>query len=39
VEFKVPLLGGTIENYVAREFAQGIPQIQRFTTAWIREHA
>jgi Protein of unknown function (DUF2505) len=39
VEFNVPLLGGTIENYIAREFAQGIPQIQRFTTTWISEHA
>ncbi|HKP43413.1 DUF2505 domain-containing protein [Mycobacterium sp.] len=39
VEFKVPLLGGTIERFVAREFAQGIPQIQRFTTTWISEHA
>jgi hypothetical protein len=39
VEFKVPLLGGTIESYVAREFAQSIPQIQRFTTTWISEHA
>jgi Protein of unknown function (DUF2505) len=39
VEFNVPLLGGRIENYIAREFAQGIPQIQRFTTTWISEHA
>jgi hypothetical protein len=39
VEFRVPLLGGTIESYVAREFAQGIPQIQCFTTTWISEHA
>jgi hypothetical protein len=39
VEFNVPLLGGRIENYIAREFAQGVPQIQRFTTTWISEHA
>jgi Protein of unknown function (DUF2505) len=39
VEFKVPLVGGTIESYVAREFARGIPEIQRFTTEWIFEHA
>ncbi len=39
VEFKVPLVGGTIENYIAREFAQGIPEIQRFTAGWISEHA
>jgi hypothetical protein len=39
VEFKVPLVGGKIESYLAREFAQGIPEIQRFTTRWISEHA
>ena len=39
VEFKVPLVGGTIESYIAREFAEGIPEIQRFTTEWISEHA
>jgi len=39
VEFKVPLVGGTIESFIAREFAQWIPEIQRFTTKWISEHA
>jgi hypothetical protein len=39
VEFKVALVGGTIESYLAREFARGIPEIQRFTTEWISEHA
>lgn len=38
VEFKVPLVGGTIESFIAREFAQGIPEIQRFTAEWISEH-
>jgi len=38
VEFKVPLVGGTIESFIAREFAQGIPEIQRFTAIWITEH-
>jgi Protein of unknown function (DUF2505) len=38
VEFKVPLVGGTIENFIAREFAQGIPEIQRFTATWISEN-
>ncbi|MDT5333976.1 MAG: hypothetical protein QOF31_5273 [Mycobacterium sp.] len=38
VEFKVPLVGGKIESYIAHEFAQGIPEIQRFTTGWISEH-
>lgn len=38
VEFKVPLVGGTVEKYIAREFARGIPEIQRFTATWISEH-
>lgn len=38
VRFKVPLVGGTVEGFIAREFAQGIPEIQRFTTAWLAEH-
>jgi hypothetical protein len=39
VEFKVALVGGAIESYIAREFARGIPEILRFTTEWISEHA
>jgi Protein of unknown function (DUF2505) len=39
VEFKVPLVGGTIESFIAREFAQGIPDIQHFTAEWVAEHA
>jgi Protein of unknown function (DUF2505) len=39
VEFKVPLVGGTIESFIAREFAQGIPNIQDFTAKWVAEHA
>lgn len=39
VEFAVPLVGSRIEAYVAAEFAHGLEQIQRFTTAWIGEHA
>jgi hypothetical protein len=39
VEFKVPFVGGTIESYIAREFARGIPEIQRFTAEWVSEHA
>jgi hypothetical protein len=38
VEFKVPLVGSKIESYLAREFAQGIPEIQRFTTTWITQN-
>lgn len=39
VEFKVPLVGGTIESFIAREFERGIPEIQHFTAAWVTEHA
>lgn len=38
VEFKVPLVGGTIESFIAREFVKGIPEIQRFTATWITDH-
>lgn len=38
VQFKVPLVGGTIESFLAREFSRGIPEIQRFTAAWLSEH-
>ena len=39
VEFKVPLVGGKIESYIAGQLADGISEIQRFTTRWITEHA
>ena len=39
VEFKVPLVGGKIESYLAGQLAERIPEIQRFTTVWITEHA
>lgn len=39
VEFKVPVVGGTVESFIAREFTQGIPNIQSFTATWIDEHA
>ena len=38
VQFKVPLVGGKVETFIAREFAQGLPEIQRFTTSWIGAH-
>jgi len=38
VEFEVPLVGGIIENFLAREFTRGIPELQRFTTTWIGQH-
>lgn len=37
VQFKVPLVGGKVEGFVAREFAQGIAQIQRFTDEWVSD--
>ena len=39
VEFKVPLVGGTVESFIAREFAHGIPDVQGFTAKWVTEHA
>ncbi len=39
VEFKVPLVGGTVESFIAREFAQGIPDVQDFTARWVTENA
>ena len=39
VEFKVPLVGGKIESFIGDQLAENIPEIQRFTTAWIAEHA
>ncbi|WIM89862.1 DUF2505 domain-containing protein [Candidatus Mycobacterium wuenschmannii] len=39
VEFKVPLVGGTVESFIAREFANGIPDVQDFTARWVTEHA
>lgn len=38
ITFKVPLLGGPIETFLARKFSQGIPEIQRFTSAWVAEN-
>jgi Protein of unknown function (DUF2505) len=38
VEFRVPLVGGTVESFIAREFAQGIPDIEDFTAKWVTEH-
>jgi hypothetical protein len=39
VQFNVPLVGGKVESFIAREFARGLPEIHRFTTTWIGEHA
>ena len=39
VEFKVPLVGGTVESFIAREFTRGIPDIGDFTAKWVTGHA
>jgi hypothetical protein len=39
VEFKVPLVGGTIESFIGGQFADEFPAIGRFTTAWVTGHA
>lgn len=39
VEVKVPLLGGKLEKSIGAGLTQNIPELQRFTTNWIAEHA
>ena len=39
VEVKIPLLGRKLEKAMGADLAQGIPELQRFTTTWIAEHA
>jgi hypothetical protein len=39
VEVKIPLVGGKFENSIGAVLAENITSIQRFTTAWITEHA
>jgi hypothetical protein len=39
VEVKIPLAGGILEKFLGANFAENIAAIQRFTTAWIAEHA
>ena len=39
VVFKIPLVGGKIEKHVAGQFAEGLRDIQQFTTTWITENA
>lgn len=38
VHFKVPLVGGTVESFLAREFAHGLPRVHRFTATWLSEN-
>lgn len=39
VEFRVPVLAGRIESYIARVFVEGLSKVQHFTTEWIIDHA
>jgi hypothetical protein len=39
LEVRIPLVGGTIEKYIGGQLAEEIPEVQRFTTNWISEHA
>lgn len=38
VKVPVPLVGGRVENHVAQEFTTHIPDVQAFTTEWVRTH-
>lgn len=39
IEFRLPLVGGPIESFLAKEFSHGIPDIQRFTAQWVSDRA
>jgi hypothetical protein len=39
VTVRIPLVGGKLEDSIGADLAENIPAIQRFTTAWIIEHA
>jgi hypothetical protein len=39
VEFKVPFVGGTIENLIGRLMIPGLSGVQDFTGKWIAEHS
>jgi Protein of unknown function (DUF2505) len=39
LQVRIPLVGGKIEEYIAGQIAEEIPELQRFTTNWISEHA
>lgn len=38
LEFKMPLVGGKIEDYLVGVFTDGLGIVQRFTTEWIAAH-
>jgi hypothetical protein len=39
VHFRLPLVGGRIESYLAGQLVEGIADILRFTVSWIAEHS
>lgn len=39
VEFKVPLIGGQIENMIGRSLVENTTAVQDFTAQWIGQHA
>jgi len=39
VDVKIPLVGGQFEKSIGASLVQNIPELQRFTTTWIAEHA
>jgi hypothetical protein len=39
LQVRIPLVGGTIEKYIAGQIVEEIPEVQRFTTNWISQHA
>jgi Protein of unknown function (DUF2505) len=39
VQVKIPLVGGKLEKSIGDGLAESIPEMQRFTTNWIAEHA
>ncbi len=39
VEVKIPLVGGKLEKSIGTGLSESIPALERFTTAWIAEHA
>ncbi|MDA4110883.1 DUF2505 domain-containing protein [Mycolicibacterium holsaticum] len=39
VEVKIPLVGGNFEKSLGANLAASIPEVVRFTTTWITDHA
>jgi len=38
VDIRIPLVGGSLEKSIGAGLASNIPELQRFTTAWVAEH-